>query len=32
MGFKPEEMYKHVSISDAAETKLKIRNADKQTK
>lgn len=28
MSFKPEEMHKHISLSDAAEKKLKIKNAD----
>lgn len=32
MSFKPEEVYKHTSLSDAAEMKLKIRNADIETK
>lgn len=32
MSFEPEEMYKHISLSDAEEKELKIRNADIQTK
>lgn len=32
MSFKPEEIYKHILLSDAAEKKLEIGNADIQTK
>lgn len=32
MSSKLEEMYRHISLSGAVEMKLKIRNADIQTK